>query len=520
LESVHRYLVNQGFLVTASVLRLEQSQQGGQSVTVENSPTRVNVLSHSESSQRVNSRVELGSAERKHGHIKEENSIASHKVARSEPHDSSEKKHSDVMNPEPRDIHCTRYEHTWKKTCKSCGRTREEHVAEPIARQSTVVQHTRRQTISSQADFSVNRPSVVTNRSPQSERITVSNEVPLTTNSLGCSNYEEHIWKKTCRNCGKSRDSHTKPDTNQNTQNNTDSLISNRSEYFGSLRSSFSQIPEDAGRTSPSVTQGKSLRSDWRKGKTGTSTGTSDIVIPTIHDNRVKTCNICYMEHEESTFLCASRCSKECEVCPTCFSAQLRTKIMNNQSSNITCAMNCGKLITYLDIRAALKNGLISDAEFKIYETSKRTENLEARRNSVFFESIQSTDVRRDWIWCPSPGCEEIHVPNASKPKELCKGCDQIICTEHEMVWHRGLSCAGYEEDQKRQLQKKKDQQTSEAWILSHTKSCPRCSVAIEKNGGCMHMTCGSCTYEFFWCCLRSYRDADQAQQHRRTCSY
>lgn len=38
-------------------------------------------------------------------------------------------------------------------------------------------------------------------------------------------------------------------------------------------------------------------------------------------------------------------------------------------------------------------------------------------------------------------------------------------------------------------------------WVLSHTKECPECSVNIEKSGGCNHMVCGSCRYEFCWIC-------------------
>merc|ERR1712039_782627 len=36
-------------------------------------------------------------------------------------------------------------------------------------------------------------------------------------------------------------------------------------------------------------------------------------------------------------------------------------------------------------------------------------------------------------------------------------------------------------------------------------KRCPKCSAAIEKNGGCDHMTC-RCGYEFWWTTLKSYR--------------
>lgn len=42
----------------------------------------------------------------------------------------------------------------------------------------------------------------------------------------------------------------------------------------------------------------------------------------------------------------------------------------------------------------------------------------------------------------------------------------------------------------------------SERTIDRVTKSCPGCGSRIEKNEGCMHMTCTKCRYEFCWECL------------------
>lgn len=34
-----------------------------------------------------------------------------------------------------------------------------------------------------------------------------------------------------------------------------------------------------------------------------------------------------------------------------------------------------------------------------------------------------------------------------------------------------------------------------------YTEKCPKCYIPISKNGGCMHMTCSTCKYEFCWMC-------------------
>ena len=37
------------------------------------------------------------------------------------------------------------------------------------------------------------------------------------------------------------------------------------------------------------------------------------------------------------------------------------------------------------------------------------------------------------------------------------------------------------------------------------TNFCPKCSISISKNGGCMHMICKKCSHEFCWDCMQNY---------------
>lgn len=56
-----------------------------------------------------------------------------------------------------------------------------------------------------------------------------------------------------------------------------------------------------------------------------------------------------------------------------------------------------------------------------------------------------------------------------------------------------------------RWLQKASDESENVTWMLANTKKCPECRAPIEKNGGCMHMSCkknsGGCGFEFCWLC-------------------
>ncbi|MQM19905.1 hypothetical protein Taro_052918, partial [Colocasia esculenta] len=43
--------------------------------------------------------------------------------------------------------------------------------------------------------------------------------------------------------------------------------------------------------------------------------------------------------------------------------------------------------------------------------------------------------------------------------------------------------------------------------ILANSKPCPKCKWPIEKNQGCMHITCTPRKFEFCWLCLGPWSD-------------
>lgn len=67
-----------------------------------------------------------------------------------------------------------------------------------------------------------------------------------------------------------------------------------------------------------------------------------------------------------------------------------------------------------------------------------------------------------------------------------CIKCGNNFCADCKKKPHPDIpNCSDVE-----QITKLRDEVASEAWIAGYTKPCPKCSYAIEKNGGCNHMTC------------------------------
>ncbi|KAK3812183.1 MAG: hypothetical protein J3Q66DRAFT_349608 [Benniella sp.] len=106
--------------------------------------------------------------------------------------------------------------------------------------------------------------------------------------------------------------------------------------------------------------------------------------------------------------------------------------------------------------------------------------------------------------WCPAPGCEnavECRVPHSTftttVPTVSCT-CGDKFCFGCGQGDHQPATCGLVKMWQK----KCADDSETANWISANTKECSQCQSTIEKNGGCNHMTCRKCQYEFCWVCM------------------
>jgi len=172
-------------------------------------------------------------------------------------------------------------------------------------------------------------------------------------------------------------------------------------------------------------------------------------------------------------------------LCQDCMTQHMVSLINNNKSSHMECPIfQCSSPITYVEVKRS-----VNPEEFQRYEQ---------------FTLGGVLGLDDNCRWCPRRGCQTPTIGNPDSPMIRCPkpNCHFTYCFNCKVEWHADITCEQYE-------QWKKDNGNGgdlfEKWRQKNTKPCPNCKTNIQKNGGCNHMTCTSCKYEFCWLCSEKY---------------
>ncbi|XAR48738.1 Ubiquitin--protein ligase [Bertholletia excelsa] len=107
--------------------------------------------------------------------------------------------------------------------------------------------------------------------------------------------------------------------------------------------------------------------------------------------------------------------------------------------------------------------------------------------------------------WCPAPGCDNaVEFIAGGGGYDVSCLCSYGFCWNCTEEAHRPVDCGTVA----KWILKNSAESENMNWILANSKPCPKCKRPIEKNQGCMHMTCTPpCKFEFCWLCLGSWSD-------------
>ena len=106
--------------------------------------------------------------------------------------------------------------------------------------------------------------------------------------------------------------------------------------------------------------------------------------------------------------------------------------------------------------------------------------------------------------YCPK--CNTCGTATRVGKKVVCPNaqCGFVFCKTCNGKHHKWRPCM----PDKKRLQMM-------AWAMfRNAKPCPKCACMLQKNGGCPHMKCGMCQYNFCWGCRRAlYTATDKGQK-------
>ena len=208
---------------------------------------------------------------------------------------------------------------------------------------------------------------------------------------------------------------------------------------------------------------------------------TADTASPTIR------CGICFDDVPRASTL-AARCGHP--YCTECWGGYVQAAISDGARSSLDLRCPLPKC------RAAVPRSVVlavaSPADAARYDTFAVRSYVEDNRRAS---------------WCTGAGCEaaaEATVDVGGDALDVaCTQCGKDFCFTCGEDAHRPVDCATV----KKWMVKNSAESENLNWILAHTKACPKCKRPIEKNQGCMHMTCSQCRHNFCWLCEAPWSD-------------
>ncbi|KAI5574680.1 hypothetical protein POPTR_010G180600v4 [Populus trichocarpa] len=201
-------------------------------------------------------------------------------------------------------------------------------------------------------------------------------------------------------------------------------------------------------------------------------------------DGREMTCGICF-ETYPSDRLLAAACGHP--FCNSCWAGYISTAINDGPG----CLMlRCPDPSCNAAIGQDMINLLTSDED--------------SEKHSRYFIRSYIEDNRKT-KWCPAPGCDyAVDFIVGSGSYDVTCRCAYSFCWNCTEEAHRPVDCGTVA----KWILKNSAESENMNWILANSKPCPKCKRPIEKNQGCMHITCTPpCKFEFCWLCLGAWSD-------------
>jgi IBR domain, a half RING-finger domain len=163
-----------------------------------------------------------------------------------------------------------------------------------------------------------------------------------------------------------------------------------------------------------------------------------------------------------------SSCSHDPDTCSSCVANQTITLFLASRGTGWSACKcpQCDVAVSTDELQGALPRALLQEMK-----------GLADRLRDSGNES---------WRWCLSSGCGHGSLQDGTKEMIRCGKCNYKMCFNHQVPWHDGYTCQEYETSHPQAAITK----TTEEMLAKMSKPCPGCGIAVQKEGGCNHMSC------------------------------
>lgn len=150
-------------------------------------------------------------------------------------------------------------------------------------------------------------------------------------------------------------------------------------------------------------------------------------------------------------------------------------------------------------IRSNIHYNKILDIACPICNTALNECNISSYFDQNFYEMFKNIKryallLRNPTLkQCSNIKCAKIHKIVKNSRKLSCE-CGAITCLKCGLKYHRRKTCDKANDDLLKEYCKRTD-----------TLPCPKCGILCQKAGGCKHMSCLICAYEWCFYCHGKY---------------
>jgi hypothetical protein len=188
-------------------------------------------------------------------------------------------------------------------------------------------------------------------------------------------------------------------------------------------------------------------------------------------------------------------------VCTNCLRSHILTQFETRGAINIDCIQSHPTYLLPPELPMGEPRTLSKSQRWLPYAHHFLPKNLLDQFHQQLFDHFIHTTTATLWT-CPSK-CgygDGILQPNNTPgfPHIECPGCQGRFCANCRVPWHDRQTCQQYRALHPEIRDKDEVRQLHEMARLG-ARHCPRCQFIIVKDGGCDHVHCAQCHFDFFF---------------------